>query len=57
MPNFNIDLCDGLPPVCFSLNERDSRRFMDFMAECHAIRRADPNYRESIPYSDPRDED
>jgi hypothetical protein len=38
----NFDLEDGLPPVSFSLKSDDCDRFMAFMAECQAIKEAQP---------------
>lgn len=38
MPVMNFDLEDGLPPVSFSINGEGAQRFMNFMAECQAIR-------------------
>lgn len=38
MPVMNFDLEDGLPPVSFSLKTEDCERFMEFMAECQAIK-------------------
>jgi hypothetical protein len=42
MPVMNFDLEDGLPPVSFSLKSDDCDRFMAFMAECQAIKEAQP---------------
>ena len=38
MPVMNFDLEDGLPPVSFSLKTKDCERFMEFMAECQAVK-------------------
>lgn len=38
MPVMSFDLEDGKPPVSFSINNEGAERFMDFMAECQAIR-------------------
>lgn len=38
MPIMNFDLEDGKPPVSFSINNEGAERFMEFMAECQAIR-------------------
>lgn len=57
MAHYNIDLCDGKPPVTFSLNERDGERFQAFMAECQELRRSDPNYEEGVTYRDPMEDD
>lgn len=42
MPMMTFDLQDGKPPVSFSINNEGAERFMDFMAECTAMRDATP---------------
>lgn len=34
MPQMTFDLEDGQEPVSFALSNADSKRFMDFMADC-----------------------
>lgn len=43
MPQMNFDLEDGKPPVSFSIRADDCARFVAFMAECEALRKAGKN--------------
>ena len=38
MPVMNFDLEDGLRPISFDLKAQDCERFMEFLAECQAIK-------------------
>lgn len=38
MAVMNFDLEDGLPPISFTLRNDEVTRFMDFLAECQAIK-------------------
>ena len=40
MPQMNFYLGDGKPPVSFSIPADDCARFVAFMAECEALRKA-----------------
>lgn len=47
MPVMNFDLEDGLRPISFDLKAQDCERFMEFLAECQAIKEvlAEPQQR------------